>query len=58
MKNTFSTKTAQNTKLLFCFLIMITGLFLTSIDNSVLNNGILGTGVLLSGYNFMKLINQ
>lgn len=58
MKNTFNSKTSQNIMLLFCLVIMLSGLCLTVINNAVISNGILGIGILLTGYNFMKLINQ
>lgn len=58
MKNIKSQIILQNTKFLFCFMVLIFGFLLSLIDDSILNNGILGIGVFLSGYQLMNLIKQ
>ncbi|MFT5251696.1 MAG: hypothetical protein ACI87N_000683 [Flavobacteriales bacterium] len=48
IKNSIISKNYQKIKLALGFSILIIGLYLSFIDNSVLNNGILGAGILLA----------
>lgn len=48
MKNKIISEYYNRVKLALGFSILILGLYLSFVDNSVLNNGILGAGILLA----------
>jgi len=48
MKKIIASQSFQQSKLVFGFSLMLIGLYLSLVDNSIINNGILGTGILLT----------
>ena len=58
LKNYPNLNINKNIILLLSLMLLVSGLFLTLIDNSFTSDALLVVSVLLSGYNFMKFINQ
>jgi uncharacterized membrane-anchored protein YitT (DUF2179 family) len=57
MKKIIESQNFLQLKMLVGFSLMLIGLYLSFIDNSILNNGILGTGILLSAGNATTIKN-
>lgn len=57
MKKIIESQNFLQLKMIVGFSLMLIGLYLSFVDNSILNNGILGTGILLSAGNATTIKN-